>query len=78
LGKKNISVIVKFSEGGKITPLSLLWDDGRTFDIDRVTDIRRAASLKAGGIGLRFTCLIRGKEVYLFKDEDKWFMEVDD
>lgn len=78
MSKKYVSVIAKFNEEGKITPLALVWEDGRNFNIDRVTDIRKSASLKAGGIGLRFTCFIRGKQVYLYKDEDKWFIEGSD
>lgn len=75
MSKKNISVIAKFSSDGKVTPQKILWDDGRSFDIDRVSDIRKSASLKGGGIGMRYGCYVRGKLVFLFKDEDSWFME---
>ena len=77
MGKKNVGVIAQFSESGKVKPLSIMWSDGRQFDIDRVDDARRAASLKGGGIGIRYTCMIRGRQVYLFKDEDVWYMEVE-
>ena len=61
---------------GKIVPLSITWEDGRTFEVDRVTDIRRAAS-RAGGAGVRFTCLFSGRERYLFlEDSGRWFIEV--
>jgi hypothetical protein len=43
--------------------------------VDRVIDVRRAASLKAGGTGLRYICRICGRTVALFNDENKWFME---
>lgn len=59
-------------------PLILWWDDGRKYEIDRVLDVRRAASLKAGGIGIRYTCRILGKERYLYLDEDKWYVNVPD
>lgn len=72
--KKFVSVIVRFDENG-MTPLQVIWPDGRTFDIDRVLDIRHAASLKAGGNGIRYTCRIMGKEKYLFFEEDRWFVE---
>ncbi len=71
----DIGVNAFFSQDGKVKPLSIVWEDGRTFEIDRVTDRRRAASLKTGGIGIRFTCFIRDRRIYLYKDEDKWFME---
>lgn len=77
MGRKDISVIAKFSTSGNVTPISILWEDGRTFEIDHITDIRKAASLKAGGIGMRYTCMIRNRQRYIYKDEDKWFMETE-
>jgi hypothetical protein len=43
--------------------------------VDRLIDVRQAASLKGGGVGIRYTCNIMGKRVYLYDDEGKWFME---
>ena len=48
------------------------------FHIDKVTDIRRAASTKVGGTGIRYTVYIDGKQSYLFEDDDKWFIEAKD
>ena len=45
-------------------------------EIQKVTDVRRAASLKAGGAGIRYTCIVDGKESHLFyEDNNMWFME---
>lgn len=73
--KAYVAVDVLFDVNGKMIPRSITWEDGRVYDIDRITDVRRAASLKAGGQGIRYTCRIRGKEKYLFYDTDKWFVE---
>ena len=70
-----VAVTACFDANGNITPLSIVWENGRVYEIDKVMDIRRAASLKAGGIGLRFTCRIMGKETYLFFEDPRWFME---
>lgn len=70
-----VDVVAKFDIYGKIKPLSLTWEDGTVFEIDRVMDCRPAASLKAGGQGLRFTCSILNNQTYLFKEDDKWFVE---
>ena len=75
MGKTYVKVTAEHDESGKIKPLFLTWTDGRQFEIDRVTDVRMAPSLKGGGLGVRYTCQIRGKEVYLFCDEGKWFVE---
>ena len=70
-----LKVNADFDLNGKIVPRSIEWEDGRVFAIDRVLDVRRAASLKAGGVGLRYICRIRGRTVALFNDENKWFTE---
>lgn len=71
----NLQVNADFDLEGNIRPRAITWEDGRVFEIDRVLDTRRAASLKAGGVGMRYICRIRGKEVKLFNEEGHWFME---
>ena len=73
--KINLQVNADFDLDGNIRTRAITWEDGRVFDIDRVLDVRRAASLKAGGLGIRYICRIRGKTVALFNDEGHWFME---
>lgn len=73
--KQYVSVTARFDEDGNLLPLKIHWNDGRSFEIDRVTDIRYAASLKAGGMGLRYTCRIAGTEKYLFLEENRWFVD---
>lgn len=73
--KSFVKVLAEHNESGDIRPIRLTWVDGRTYGIDKVLDIRQAPSLKAGGLGIRYTCRIRGKQVYLFCDEGKWFIE---
>lgn len=73
--KVYVEVTAKFDVDGNITPLSVTWEDGTVYTIDKVVDKRRAASLKAGGIGMRYTCRILGQESYLFYEEPKWFVE---
>ncbi len=70
-----VRVVVEFDEEGRGRPQSLTWEDGRQYRIDRVLDVRPAVALKAGGSGIRYTCRILGREVYLFEDRGCWFME---
>ena len=72
--KQYVSVTAIFDEDGNLLPLSITWSDGRKFPIDKVTDVRYAASLKAGGAGIRYTCLIGRKERYIFLEENRWFV----
>lgn len=73
-----VKVVVEYSLEGNIRPLMVEWEDGRRFEVDRLLDVRRAASTKAGGQGMRYTVRILGHETYLFEDEGRWFVEAKD
>lgn len=73
--KTYVAMDVRMDAAGGMLPLRLYWEDGRRFDVQSVLDVRRAASLKAGGTGLRYTCLINGKVVYLFFEDPRWFVD---
>ncbi len=74
--KVYVDVIAEFTSDGRLFPKSITWEDGHVYEITKVTDIRRAASLKAGGAGLRYTCEICNQEKYLYyEDNNLWFME---
>ena len=64
--KTYVEVTARFTPDGVIIPLKILWNDGTSFLIDKVLDIRPAASLKAGGAGIRYTCRINMHETFLF------------
>lgn len=72
--KQYVEVFARFDTEGSIIPFAVKIGDDK-FEIDRVRDIRPAASLKSGGAGLRYTCSIDGKLTYLFLEETRWFME---
>ena len=73
--KRYVAVSADFSEEGKLTPTAVTWDDGRRFPIDRVLDARRAASLKTGGDGIRYTIRVGSSTTYLFFEDPRWFVE---
>ena len=73
--KVYVEVTARFDVEGNITPLSVTWEDGTVYEIDRILDKRRAASLKAVGIGMRYTCRISGRQSYLYYEEPRWFVE---
>ena len=73
--KVYVQVDGRFTAEGRIIPQVVYWADGRRFIIDEVSDIRPAASLKAGGAGLRYRIRIGGRETYLFLEENRWFVE---
>ena len=82
--KVYVEVTVSFSCDGGMTPLSVIWEDGREYRIDRVLDMRPAAAMKAGGQGDRYTVRIRNRQSHLFfeqsakvgeKGPGRWFVE---
>ena len=54
--KVYVDVTAEFSKDGRLMPKSFKWEDGKVYEITRVKDVRRAASLKAGGVGKIYLC----------------------
>ena len=82
--KVYVDVDVHFDSDGRMCPSSLIWEDGTTYAIDKVTDIKKAAAQKAGGYGDRYTIVVEGKSRYLFYERStdvddvrpgRWFLE---
>ena len=83
--KVYVPVIVSFSVTGEVRPQYVTWEDGRTYEIDRVLDVRTAPAKKVCGTGDRFTVKINGKTTYLYFERSastaigapvgRWFVE---
>ena len=82
--KVYLEVMVSLDEDARMLPKMLVWEDGRKYCIDRVTDIRQAAAMKAGGQGDRYTVIINGQQSHLFFERStnlsgnvigRWFVE---
>jgi hypothetical protein len=82
--KVYVKVTAAFSSDGLLTPLSLTWEDGQEYSIDRILDVRPSPALKAGGQGDRYTIRTCGKESFLFFERSpkmtdpnlgRWFVE---
>ncbi|WP_020072455.1 hypothetical protein [Faecalispora sporosphaeroides] len=73
--KHYVDMIVRYTQDGQIIPLAVRWSAEQLFEIDKVLDVRQAASLKAGGTGIRYLCRIQGKERFIWLEEDKWFVD---
>ena len=74
--KVYVDVNVTFSKDGRLIPKSFIWTDGHMYEIQKVKDVCRAASRKAGGVGIRYTCIIDGRESHLYyEDNNMWFVE---
>ncbi len=84
MDKVYVAVRADFRDDGVMLPREITWEDGRRYEIDRVTDIRQAPSLKSGGQGDRYTVMIKGHQIYLFFERSaditgnnlgRWYVE---
>ena len=82
--KVYVEVTASFRADGLLLPHEIVWEDGHHYEIDRVSDIRQAASAKVGGQGDRYTIIVNGKPKYLFFERNtsltgnnigRWFVE---
>ncbi len=73
--KVYVEVLSRTSAEGVIRPLAIVWEDGTTYEIDRLKHICKAASTKVGGCGTRYTVMICNQETYLFQEDERWFVE---
>ena len=73
--KAYVSVNVDVDEEGVMHPRFIRWTDGLIFNIDQILYKCRARSKKVGGGGIRYTIMVKGKESYLFREGEKWFVE---
>lgn len=83
MNRLSASVIAYFTSDRKVLPIKILTEDGFKFKVDRITDVRPAASLKAGVSGMRYICActlddenLSFNEVHLYRDDDAWFVEL--
>ncbi len=74
LYKRYVDVILRQSKEGLITPIRIIWDDGRSYSIDRILSISRHSS-QVGGCGIRYVCQIHGRTRNVYLERDRWFIE---
>ena len=73
--KAYVSVNLDVDKEGVFYPRLIRWDNGLVFQIDQILYKCRASSKKVGGGGIRYTVMIKGKETFLFREGEKWFVE---
>lgn len=74
-GKRYVPVTVCYHRDGSLSPLSFGWE-GREYTVDRILDHHREASLIAGATGIRYICRVLGRQLSLWDEGDRWFVEL--
>ena len=69
--KRYVPVIVRFDADGKLRPLEIEFDESHKYPVDKILDVRRAACQSVGGVGDRYTCMIQGRETYLWMEKGR-------
>ena len=68
-----VGVTAYVNPEGKAKPVSVTWEDGSVYEIDRIT------AVKTLGIRIRYTVWIWGRERQLFlEDTGRWYVERED
>ena len=70
-----LKVRADYLPSGRIVPLMFRTEEGEKLVIDQIVDVRYAPALHAGGSGVRYTCRVGDRMLYLFRDTFGWFAE---
>lgn len=73
--KRYVEVVVDVSTDGTHTPLTIVWEGGRSYEVEEVIDVCHARSRKVGGGEVRYTVRVAGNVTYLFREGERWFVE---
>lgn len=82
--KVYVKVNTDFDSTGYMLPRSIIWKDGRVFNIDEIRDFRPAAAMDKKHSGDCYTIVIHGEEKFLFFEKTseyfasrvgRWFVE---
>ncbi len=74
--KQYVEVLATHYIDGAVRPRTIIFADGRTFDIEDVKSSVRAKTGRAGEIALRYTITVQGTETYLYCDSGRYFVEM--
>ena len=70
--KVYVNVDYQILVGGAIRPVRIHWHDGRTWEIKKTL---HSCTFFDDYEGIRYTVLIGSAERYLYRIEDKWYVE---
>ncbi|MDO4647691.1 MAG: hypothetical protein Q4B26_03500 [Eubacteriales bacterium] len=74
--KVYVDVTLDITKDGDVRPRKLRYEDGSVYEVQQLKEVHKnTASTKVGGLGTRYTVVIRGHEAYLFDESGRWFVE---
>lgn len=70
-----VEVVALHHKDNSITPLRIIWDDGRVFDVKLIGRIKREYC-QTHGFALRHDVMLGRNRRVLWRDDSGWFVEV--
>lgn len=73
-----VETIVRFTRGGKLLPLRIVWEDESEYEVDKVLKIVSAPPPHVGSyLSVRYDVRMQGilKELYFEPQSMQWFVE---
>lgn len=74
--KQYVEVLATHHIDGSTRPRTIIMADGPVFEIDEVKSVGRAKTGCTGETALRYRVKIGKTETYLYRDDDRWFVEM--
>lgn len=62
-----IKVLAEYNEYNQITPIRIIWPDGREYEVDRLLSVKPGVA-KSGGSGECYMCRIQDKVIPIYQD----------
>ena len=73
--KVYVEVCVMFDRDGNMTPVSVTWENGTIYRVDKVIDVRRDMKNSNGRDSMRYSVIIGNNKTELFYEDPAWFVE---
>jgi len=72
--KVYVEVCVRFDRDGNMTPISVTWENGKVYSIDKVVDVRSFGGYMDREL-LRYIVSIGKSKTKLFYEDPAWYVE---
>ncbi|MBQ8953917.1 MAG: hypothetical protein IJ048_07345 [Clostridia bacterium] len=72
--KVPVGVLAQFDAEGRLLPVSITWENGRVYHIDRVLGMRVSRMNRDNH---RYDVVIHTQPAYLYRAGDRWYMEAE-
>lgn len=82
--KAYIEVAARFKSDGTMEPTAIVWENGISYEVDRVISVRPGYAAKAGGQGDRYVVQVNGHQTCIYFERStnitgkvigRWFAE---